>query len=92
MAYHQGTVWAYPLGAYYRACLRWSEDQMAAMERVKCRLKAMEACLREGCIGHIAEIYDGDEPNTSKGCFAQAWSVGEILRVYAELEEMEGKK
>ena len=25
----------------------------------------------------------------SKGCYAQAWSVGEILRVY---KEMEGKK
>ena len=24
MAYHQGTVWAYPLGAYYRACIRLS--------------------------------------------------------------------
>lgn len=46
----------------------------------------MEACLREGCIGQIAEIYDGENPTISKGCFAQAWSVGEMLKVYKALD------
>ena len=92
MAYHQGTVWAFPLGAYYRAVLRWSDSREEACESVKRRLTAMEACLREGCAGHIAEIYDGDRPDTSRGCFAQAWSVGEILRVYEEVEKTEIKK
>lgn len=87
LAYHQGTVWAYPLGAYYRALLRWSEKPEQTVEMVKRQLWAMEACLSEGCVGHIAEIYDGDCPNTTRGCFAQAWSVGEILRVYAEVEK-----
>ena len=45
----------------------------------------MEAALREGCIGQLPEIYDGENPVSSKGCFAQAWSVGEILRVYDAL-------
>lgn len=44
--------------------------------------------MREGCIGQIAEIYDGDNPTISHGCFAQAWSVSEILRVYARLEKI----
>lgn len=92
MAYHQGTVWGYPLGAYYLAYLRWADDQTAAITKIRGQLMAMEACLREGCIGHIAEIYDGECPNISQGCFAQAWSVGEILRVYEKLEEMEGPK
>lgn len=89
MAYHQGTVWAFPLGAYYRAVLRWSSDKRQAVDEVKDQIVSMEACLREGCAGQIAEIYDGDSPNTSRGCFAQAWSVGEILRVYEEIEQME---
>ena len=89
MAYHQGTVWAYPLGAYYLACLRWASDPSEAVSRVRRQLQPMEACLGEGCIGHIAEIYDGDVPDTSRGCFAQAWSVGELLRVYKKIEEME---
>ncbi len=87
LAYHQGTVWAFPLGAYYLAYLRWAEDKGQAKKTVKRQLEPMMACLEEGCIGHIAEIYDGKTPTRSNGCFAQAWSVGEILRVYSALEQ-----
>ncbi len=86
LAYHQGTVWGFPLGGYYLAYLKWAEDKEAAKAIVKKQLEGITAALREGCAGHLAEIYDGLEPGASRGCFAQAWSVGEILRVYAELE------
>lgn len=89
LSYHQGTVWAYPLGAYYRARLRFAKDQKKEIQTVKAQLLAMDACIREGCAGHIAEIYDGDRAVKSQGCFAQAWSVGEILRVYEQIENME---
>jgi glycogen debranching enzyme len=59
-----------------------------AVRAVKKQLEVMEAILREGCIGQIAEIYDGDIPAISQGCFAQAWSVSEMLRVYARLEKL----
>jgi glycogen debranching enzyme len=88
MAYHQGTVWGFPLGGYYLAYLKTNEDSPAAVSKVKEQLMAIEACMREGCIGHIAELYDGENPGISKGCFAQAWSVSEILRVYAKLEKL----
>lgn len=52
------------------------------------QLEVMEAAMREGCIGQLPEIYDGENPTRSKGCFAQAWSVGEILRVYEALENL----
>lgn len=90
MAYHQGTVWPYPLGQYYLAYLKWAEDKEEAIRRVRRWLDAMEGCLSEGCLGHIAEVYDGENPCVSKGCFSQAWSAGELLRVYAALEESEG--
>ena len=45
--------------------------------------------LREGCVSQLPEIYDGSYPAQSKGCFAQAWSVGEMLRVYEALEAAE---
>lgn len=86
LAYHQGTVWGFPLGGYYLAYLKWAEDKAEAKCIVKRQLEGITAALREGCAGHLAEIYDGLEPAESRGCFAQAWSVGEILRVYAELE------
>ena len=90
-AYHQGTVWSFPLGAFYLACLKVYGNSKEAAARVRRMLLPMEAILREGCIGQIAEIYDGLYPNDSRGCFAQAWSVGELLRVYAKLEEIEGQ-
>ena len=34
-------------------------------------------------------VYDGGVPGASRGCFAQAWSVGELLRVCEKLEEIE---
>ena len=57
-----------------------------AKETVRRRLEVMESALREGCVGQLPEIYDGENPTVSRGCFAQAWSVGEILRVYEALE------
>lgn len=85
LAYHQGTVWPFPMGGYYLAYLKVNGYSEEAREYVKEQLSAMEAVLREGCIAQIAEIYDGENPVSSKGCFAQAWSVGEILRVYDTL-------
>jgi len=85
LAYHQGTVWVFPLGGYYLAYLKvngYSEEAKACVGR---QLESLEAALREGCIGQLPEIYDGGSPVSSKGCFAQAWSVGEILRVYDAL-------
>ena len=89
MAYHQGTVWPYPLGAYYLACLKVHGNTPQAAAWVREQLRSMEAMLREGCVGQLPEIYDGGSPGPSKGCFAQAWSVGELLRVYERLERIE---
>lgn len=86
MAYHQGTVWTFPLGAYYLAYLKVNDYNKEAKEVVKEQLEVMESAMREGCIGQLPEIYDGENPTRSKGCFAQAWSVGEILRVYEAVE------
>lgn len=88
MAYHQGTVWTFPLGAYYLAYLKVNQYSPEAKEIVREHLEVMEAAMREGCIGQLPEIYDGENPTRSKGCFAQAWSVGEILRVYEALEKL----
>ena len=92
MAYHQGTVWPYPLGAYYLAWLKTHGSTAEAAAQVREQLGNMEVMLREGCVGQLPEIYDGGNPGPSKGCFAQAWSVGELLRVYEALEQIEEKE
>ncbi len=87
LAYHQGTVWVFPLGAYYLAYLKNRKYSKEAINKVESDLEMLDSAIRYGCIGQLPEIYDGDNPSVSKGCFAQAWSVGEILRVYHVLEE-----
>lgn len=89
LAYHQGTVWVFPLGGYYLAYLKVHDYSEEAKAYVKEQLAGITAALREGCIGQLPEIYDGAIPVSSKGCFAQAWSVGEILRVYDALRTEE---
>lgn len=85
LAYHQGTVWTFPMGAYYLAYLKVNNYSADARAYVTEQLSLLEPALREGCVGQLPEIYDGANPVSSKGCFAQAWSVGEILRVYDAL-------
>ena len=85
MAYHQGTTWVFPMGAYYMAYLKTHGKEAKAY--VRNQLDALEPMLREGCAGQLPEIYEGDFPTESKGCFGQAWSVGEILRVFEAIEK-----
>jgi glycogen debranching enzyme len=87
LAYHQGTVWPFPLGAYYLAYLKVNDYSDAARENTYRQLESLETALREGCVGQIPEIYEGLTPGASQGCFAQAWSVGELLRVFEALEK-----
>ncbi len=86
MAYHQGTTWVFPMGAYYLAYLKTHGNSPEAAEEVRDALDALIPMMREGCVGQLPEIYEGDFPCESKGCFAQAWSVGEMLRVFERIE------
>ena len=87
MAYHQGTTWVFPMGAYYLAYLKTHGNSAEAAKYVRGQLDALEPMLREGCAGQLPEIYEGDFPTESKGCFGQAWSVGEMLRVFEAIEK-----
>lgn len=83
-AYHQGTCWGFPLGGLVTAYLKVYGDTAEGREFARKLIAPLEDHLMDGCIGSIAEIFDGNEPNISRGCYAQAWSVGEILRAYVE--------
>jgi len=50
-------------------------------EKVSKLLAGFQAHLSEGAVGQISEIFDADAPHNPRGCFAQAWSVAEVLRV-----------
>jgi glycogen debranching enzyme len=77
-AYHQGTIWAWLIGPFvdaYRKAYPGSED------RVREIVSGFESHLREAGLGQISEIFDADPPHAPRGCFAQAWSVAEVLRI-----------
>ena len=88
MAYHQGTTWVFPMGAYYLAKLTVLGNTKVAAAWVREQLEALEPMMRQGCLGQLPEIYDGEFPTEGKGCFAQAWSVGEMLRVFEAIEKI----
>ena len=81
-AYHQGTAWGYLMGGFITAYLKVHGNSEAAKEQAFAFLEPVKQHLYEGCIGSISEIFDGDEPHNCRGCYAQAWSVGEVLRCY----------
>jgi predicted glycogen debranching enzyme len=81
-AYHQGTVWTWLLGPYVRAHLRAYGDA-AAMQRV---VEAAAQSLRADCLGQVGEIFDAEPPHRPAGCFAQAWSVAELLTAWDAID------
>ena len=77
-AYHNGTVWAWPMPLYAEAavkCGRLTKAQAGSL------LAGVVENLNTDCLCHVSEIADGDAPHAQKGCRAQAWSVSEFLRV-----------
>ena len=77
-AYHQGTVWGWLLGPFALAHLRAFRDPVTAASF----LEPMAEHLKTHGLGTASEIFDGDPPFTPRGCFAQAWTVAEILRAW----------
>ncbi|MDU3019275.1 MAG: amylo-alpha-1,6-glucosidase [Clostridium perfringens] len=84
MAYHQGTTWAFPLGGFFTAYCKVNDYSKESVELVDSLMSDMEDHIQDQCLGSIAEIFDGDNPYRARGCYSQAWSVGEMLRVYYE--------
>lgn len=84
-AYHQGTAWGFLLGGFFSAYMKVNHHSSSAAANAVRMLEPMRKHLTDsGCIGSISEIFDGDAPHNPRGCYAQAWSVGEVLRCYCE--------
>ncbi len=97
-AYHQGTVWAWLIGPFIEAYLKTepasSGGRAQVVAQAKEWLSGFDGHLDRAGLGSVSEIFDGDAPHAPRGCFAQAWSVGEVLRaklLVAEYEHGETK-
>jgi predicted glycogen debranching enzyme len=82
-AYHQGTVWPWLAGPFLIAFMRVNSGSAEASQQARKWLRGFEPLLEAACFGQIPEIADGDAPHAARGCFAQAWSVAELLRAWS---------
>ncbi len=82
-AYHQGTTWSFLIGQYIDAKLNWRDN--TSSQQLVTAINSLLQHSEDYSIGHISEIFDGDEPWNPAGCFAQAWSDAEVLRVSKKL-------
>jgi len=69
------------MGGFITAFLKVNPGKEKEAEEL---LKPLKQHLNDGCINGIAEVFDGDAPHISGGCYTQAWSVGETLRAVYE--------
>ena len=74
--YHQGTVWGWLIGSFVLAHLRVYKNP----EMARRFLEPMGKQITTAGLGTLSEIFDGDAPFHPRGCIAQAWTVGEVLR------------
>ena len=84
-AYHRGTAWPFLAGAFARAYANAYGDRTRALRFIE----AVASHVDDYGMGTLAEIADGDPPHDPRGCIAQAWSVGEVLRTWHALQESE---
>lgn len=77
-AYHEGTVWPWLIGPYIDVHLHLYNDYAALLPL----LQPLVRHLWDDCLGTICEVAEPEPPFTPGGCFAQAWSVAELLRAW----------
>jgi len=79
--YHQGTVWGWLLGPFVQTHLKVFGDPGEAASF----LEPIANHINTHGLGTASEIFDGDAPFNPRGCLAQAWTVGELIRGWTAL-------
>jgi len=93
-AYHNGSVWAWLLGAFCGTYLKAYHGVKSTAE-IKKDLSEFVGNFRNsfirGHIGSIAELWDGDSPHFPKGAPAMAWSVAALYNIETYIDSLEGE-
>lgn len=77
----RGMAWPWLLGQFVTAYMRYNPKRN---DIAWCFIRPFTAHLRQGCLGGIAEVFDGSMPYLPHGDVLSAASMGEILRVMEE--------
>ena len=89
-AYHQGTVWAWPMLAFAKTWLKAfpSKSKEELVKHTEYLIQNLRNGYMRGHIASVAEVWDGDKPHFPKGCPAQAWSVSALYSIEKLIEEI----
>ncbi len=85
-AYHQGLVWPWLLGPYLDALLGVRGDSVATRAQVRAAVAPLMRTMETGCLEQLSECFEPEPPFRPVGAPAQAWSVGEVLRILVRIE------
>ncbi|HEX6225436.1 MAG TPA: amylo-alpha-1,6-glucosidase [Chryseolinea sp.] len=83
-SYHNGTVWSFLMGPYVDALFYVKGEK--GKKQAALLLQHFLEQLNEAGVGTISEIFDAEPPYLPHGCIAQAWGVGEALRIGVEYD------
>ncbi len=94
-SYHNGSVWAWLMGAFCGLYLKIYKDEKTEKE-IAAELSKYVSTLRNsfmrGHIASVAEVWDGDTPHFPKGAPAQAWSVAALYNIESYIATAEEKE
>ena len=76
-------MWGWLIGPFVVAHYKVYGDK----EQALAFLAPLAEALEKFGVGSLAEVYDATSPFIPGGCFAQAWSVSEALRVWRGLTD-----
>ncbi len=95
MAFHNGSVWAWLLGAFCGTYVKVYKDVKKNSEISKDLsefIGSFRNSFMRGHIASIAELWDGDAPHFPKGAPAMAWSVAALYNIETYIAALEGNK
>jgi predicted glycogen debranching enzyme len=85
-SYHQGIVWPWLLGHFAQAYVNvFKDNALPLLEEI---YREFSSDLHFYGVGSIGEIYDAEPPFKSKGTISQAWSVSELIRIKALINNL----
>ncbi len=89
LAPKNGSVWAWPLMFYVRACFDIMGDKF--LSEAEAILSNFEENIQVSGIGSISEYFDPDPPFHPRGAISQAWSVASLLEISQMVESYKSK-
>ncbi|PKN72137.1 MAG: hypothetical protein CVU50_08315 [Candidatus Cloacimonetes bacterium HGW-Cloacimonetes-3] len=95
MSYHNGSVWAWLLGAFsglYVKTYSGIRSDAEIAETLSSFVQTFRQSFMRGHIASVAEIWDGDAPHFPKGAPAQAWSVAALYNIESYIVKLGEQK